>query len=623
MPDDKFIFVNAPTIINAGPRDARRQLRSQLMRRVYLKKYRVTPRSVQDNGVNVGERDSSSTPEQCQCAHPSVSRLSPPDDTHHEKNKPEEKTKTGKSRIPARAKLPTPPIDDDDVQDLCQNCGGICYSLKQAPTKAPTKTPPEERIQEERPTMNGDPRMTVGVSIINPFEQKFSKTDCPNSNGLIQHFARILIPTLRSDVDYSHKVFTEYIQLTPDPLLFNVLCLSSSVHLDKLMLWNGLDSDSRRRELEQSHYRYTALRELRRAVASPKIGTPEFDGILLSICLLAVSDPMGELPPSIKKIDYNPFHHVLQALGGLNIYGYQPVNPVHWKGLLTLIDQHGGFDKLQLFGAKWKISYTALKYALHTCTKPVYPICDHLGELLIDREPLDILGLTLEDLSPLTGTGFSNLDMFSIRESIQQVFVEISQVAQGMNTLMPQHDNRTVRDRIADARNLVQYRFQNLPNLFDDPALIVDLSLLEGNKQSTAYARSIVEVASSVYGMCWLVTYLFTTHVTFPVPSCRRFRLKTVYRIRDTISNCEYSLQHNPWVLRLQLWCVVIAGIAAEDIDTELRQWMALKAHDLCTRLSLQQWDEVVNVMNSFAWMEVACAHGARKFWAQVQTCDD
>lgn len=266
---------------------------------------------------------------------------------------------------------------------------------------------------------------------------------------------------------------------------------------------------------------------------------------------------------------------------------------------------------------------TALKYALHTCTKPVFPLCNHLGDLLIDREPLDILGLTPSDLSPLTGTGFSKLDMFSIRESIQQVFVEISQVAQGMNILIPQRDNRAVRDHMADARNLVQYRFQNLPTLSDDPSLIVDLSLPERSKQGTASARSIMEVASSVYGMCWIATYLFTTHVTFPVPSSRRFRLKTVYQIRDAISNCGYALQHNSWVLKLQLWCVVIAGIAAEDIDAELRQWMALKARDLCTRLSLQRWAEVVDVMASFAWMEVACAHGARKFWAQVQSYKD
>jgi hypothetical protein len=187
MPDDKFIFVNAPTIINAGPRDARRQLRSQLMRRVYLKKYKVPPQSVEDDGVSVGEGDSSSSPEQCHCSHPSVSRLSPPDDTHHEGNKTGKKTKTRKSRIPPQSKLPTPPIDDDDVHDLCESCGGVCHSLKQGPTNAPTKTPPKERIQEDRQIMNGDPKMTIGVSLINPFEHKFSQKDCPNSNMLIQH----------------------------------------------------------------------------------------------------------------------------------------------------------------------------------------------------------------------------------------------------------------------------------------------------------------------------------------------------------------------------------------------------------------------------------------------------
>lgn len=161
---------------------------------------------------------------------------------------------------------------------------------------------------------------------------------------------------LRSGPEWRRNCFSEYVQIKLDPLLFHTLCLSSSVHLDKLMLWNGVEADRRRREFEQSHYRYTCLRELRRVLAKPKVGTPEFDAILVSICLLSVSDPMGELPPSVNKMDYNPFSHALQSLGGLNVYGYQPVHPVHWKGLLTLIEQHGGFDKIQLYAAKWKIS---------------------------------------------------------------------------------------------------------------------------------------------------------------------------------------------------------------------------------------------------------------------------
>lgn len=188
MPDDKFIFVNAPTIINAGPRDARRQLRSQLMRRVYLKKYKVSPSTIADAGVVLSERDSSRSPEQCHCSQPAVSStLSPPDDAHHEKNKAGQKTKTRKSRIPPQSKLPTPPIDDDEMQEVCESCGGVCPVLKQGPSNGCTEPSQKERMQEDKRIMNGDPKMTIGVSLINPFEQKFSRKDCPNSNALIQH----------------------------------------------------------------------------------------------------------------------------------------------------------------------------------------------------------------------------------------------------------------------------------------------------------------------------------------------------------------------------------------------------------------------------------------------------
>ncbi|KAK9384941.1 hypothetical protein V1515DRAFT_588776 [Lipomyces mesembrius] len=433
---------------------------------------------------------------------------------------------------PARVQVTHSPIDDDEL-DVCESCGGICHELQQDPSDTPTEAVPTKDITTDRQRREGDPKMNIGASVFDSFEQNFNKKDCPNSNVLIQHFFQVLLPALRNGREWSPKIFSEYIQLTPDPLIFHVVCLSSAVHKDKLILWSGADSGRHQREIEKSHYGYTALRELRRAVSTYKIGTPAFDAILVCVCLLSVSDPMGELPSSITERDYNPFHHVLQPLGGLNIYGYQPVHHVHWKGLLALLDQHGGFDKIQLYGAKWKIAYTASKYALHTGTKPVLPMCNHLGDSLVEREPLDILGLTSSDLPPPTGSGFMSLDMFSIRDSIRQVFVEISQVAQSMNLLVPQWDYEAVRDLMADARNLVQYRFLNLPTLSDDPSLIVDLSLPEGSKQATAYARSIMEVASSVYGMCWLVAYLFTTHVTFPVPSSRRFRVKTVYQVRN------------------------------------------------------------------------------------------
>lgn len=231
--------------------------------------------------------------------------------------------------------------------------------------------------------------------------------------------------------------------------------------------------------------------------------------------------------------------------------------------------------------------------------------------------PLEILGLSPSSLPRNTGTGFMKLRMFSIRDSIQQTFVEVGQVAQSMHIMIPQRDDTVVRDLVADARNLVQYRFQQLPLLTDDPYTILDISTVE--ESSKKDISSVVQLAYTIYKMCWLVGYLFTTHVTFPVPSSRRFRLERVFEVRDAVRNCGYALQQDPWILKLQLWCVVISGIAAEDIDADLRHWMALKAGDLCARLGLRDWEQVVNVMNSFAWMETACAHGARKFWAEVQ----
>jgi hypothetical protein len=222
-------------------------------------------------------------------------------------------------------------------------------------------------------------------------------------------------------------------------------------------------------------------------------------------------------------------------------------------------------------------------------------------------------------MSSIAGAGFLELNWFSIQNSIQRTFVELGQLSESMHILMPHRDDIDVRDRLTDARNLVQYRFSSLPLMTDDPYIIVDLPVDEGSTGISTSSRKIMEMAFTVYGMCWLVGHLFTTHVTFPVPSCRRFRLKTVIPLRDIVSNCGHALKHNPVFMKLQLWCVVICGIAAEDIDTDLRQWMVMQTRDLCTTLGFKEWEQVTTMLRSFAWMESACGHGGRKLWAEVK----
>lgn len=261
---------------------------------------------------------------------------------------------------------------------------------------------------------------------------------------------------------------------------------------------------------------------------------------------------------------------------------------------------------------------TALKYSTHKNTKPAFPVCNEAGESLMDSTPLEVLQLSPSSIPATTGTGFLALKRFSIRDSVLQTFVELGQLAYSMHILMPYRDDILSRDRLTDARNLVQYRFSSLPIMTDDAYLICDPQTEEGGEHSMD--ASILKTVSTIYGMCWLVGHLFTTHVTFPVPSCRRFRLKTVPPLYDIVENTEDILNENPVFMKLQLWCVVIGGIAAEDIDPGLRRWAVLKIRDLCRKLCLREWEQVKAVMCTFAWMESACNHGGEELWAEVQT---
>lgn len=169
---------------------------------------------------------------------------------------------------------------------------------------------------------------------------------------------RSLIPALRSGLDWHDAVSSHYLKLIPDPIVFNTICLCASVHLDRSSIWSGVESEHAVRKWEQHYYRYNALRALRQVLAKrdPKIGTPEFDSVLVSICMLAINDLHGETSQGIIKRDYNPFSNPLSTLGGLNVYGYKPMHYFHWNGLLTLLSQHGGFHNLSLFAARFKIS---------------------------------------------------------------------------------------------------------------------------------------------------------------------------------------------------------------------------------------------------------------------------
>jgi hypothetical protein len=118
---------------------------------------------------------------------------------------------------------------------------------------------------------------------------------------------------------------------------------------------NQSEKDRKNRLRDQNYYRYMAVRELRQTLAKLRFDTQTFYEVVTCITLLALNDPLGEMPQWFHKQDYNPFSHPLQNLGGLNVYGFASIHPVHWQGLLAFMEKHGGFHALQLYGARWKL----------------------------------------------------------------------------------------------------------------------------------------------------------------------------------------------------------------------------------------------------------------------------
>jgi hypothetical protein len=176
--NDKFIFVNAPTIINAGPRDARRQLRSQLMRRVYLRKYQEpTPRI--EHVVDTIEREPPKDDSEGESSSSRGHTTSPPMGT------------TGIAVAHPVAsidsKLPTPPSEGDG-DDGCNRCGGCCRSPNQCqPVTHTRKKPKLLSPTKEAPLDLGPLLSSIAMSTLNPFAVPDDGVNAPNSHMLINH----------------------------------------------------------------------------------------------------------------------------------------------------------------------------------------------------------------------------------------------------------------------------------------------------------------------------------------------------------------------------------------------------------------------------------------------------
>lgn len=282
------------------------------------------------------------------------------------------------------------------------------------------------------------------------------------------------------------------------------------------------------------------------------------------------------------------------------------------------------------------LSSAAVKYSMHTLTRPIYPPVDHDGNDLRDKSALDVLQVPRSNIHWDSGVGFKFLARYGILPSVMQVLAELGELAQGINLLLPRMEVKEVSDHIFEARNLNVYRLLSLPRPTEsDVSKIFGPQVVQGESSSTTTSSSSTSdpatppssssssspsPALAIYSACWTAAFLFTSQVAMPLPRSRPIRLMGVPQLDAASRGCDAiaAVNPDPLIRQFQLYCAVLGGIAAEDIDPETRQSHVLRVRQLCEILNLRSWQQVVSVMRMFAWMDVAMDHGGRKLWNEV-----
>ncbi|RLL95882.1 hypothetical protein CFD26_103616 [Aspergillus turcosus] len=612
---DRFIFVNGPCLESVGAVKDRRQIRSQLMRRVFLERLPPEKRSEELLNPHVDE---------------SIDEFALSMRGYHQLASSHRSKSTTRSR---QAKSGLASSSNGD-RSCCAFCSAIiraghetCNQCGDAAEMA-INTRHNSVIQKTKRNINRIVHLhltRLADGQIDPFGGPANGRGDPGYSQLLGHFFTTLVPSLRRTHAWIEGCFEAYLKGTWSPLLFHSTCMAASVHLERTAQNRGAINYPSR-ATEQLYHKGAALRALQSAITGPIIGTRTLDEIILCICFLAVHDDIKE---SLAK-DYNPFNPPLQDLQGLDFYGFSSFHGVHWNAIRQLVMRNGGLHTVKLYGAPWFLSYTSLKYAMFTASTPEFPIMDATGNMYGSDSPFQILQISARPWhKTLCNGGFRQLQTLRIKKSIIRALLDLSEFAQAVQLHLPKQDDAVAMDRLGDLRNLVQHRLLCLPKPSDP---LLEEGIFEKNNNGRQRVQEDEQqeeegmakaMTMEVYRACWLAAFLFSTHVTFPIPATRPTREGLVPQLQDAIRRSSDPLadeneDEDRGKSEILLWCTMIGGIAAQDGAVERRSWYAGQLRKLCHTLNIQTWAKMQELMRSFAWVDVACDEGGYRLWMEA-----
>jgi len=228
--------------------------------------------------------------------------------------------------------------------------------------------------------------------------------------------------------------------------------------------------------------------------------------------------------------------------------------------------------------------------ATQNLSKPYWPLLDRT----VKADPRSGNKLVYYPLKRL-GEGFQALKEFGIADdaaNILQALADLTVVIECYcRGIAPVPDLSTVIDR----RNFVQHALLSLP---------------------TADELEFAEVSDArLYETIRYTALIYSVAVTFPMPPMTGIYDKLTGRLKSILKESKLDLY---WKLypKTLLWVLTLGGIAASV--TAHRSWYVQTLAAISTALDISSWDDVVEEMGWYLWLERACDGGGRKLWLEV-----
>jgi hypothetical protein len=193
------------------------------------------------------------------------------------------------------------------------------------------------------------------------------------------------------------------------------------------------------------------------------------------------------------------------------------------------------------------------------------------------------------------GSGFHDLLACGVTETAIIIFEAMADLTVVIDLhiqgILPISDMTLFIDR----RNHIQHRL---------------LSLQDGKELNYG------EVSSPrMYEAIRLASMIFSVAVIFPVPPYKGIFRKLSGRLKSVADESKFDpcWQLYPNTL---LWILILGGIAS--LDTEERVWYVQNLAAVSTSLNLFEWENVVENLKHYLWLQSACDTSGRALWQEV-----